>query len=249
MAKRLGKIERQQILLSHYRFLEKVAPRDFHARLLRGPLTVWEAVRGETSCAINLSINPRHDGELSLNFTTNAISVYNLSFTIALGEHVGSTYHYALLIGRLQGCRRYDLMKAASRACRHISPKYLLLAAAESFASSLGIGVLAGVSTDNQVSNAHNPAFTFDYDECWETLCGVKNGKGFYEIPLPIFKKSLEEIPSSHRRNTRLKRAFKAAVGAAVRDVVSKHVIGQRVPRAVDRGARYSGTEPAGVIG
>jgi uncharacterized protein VirK/YbjX len=227
LAKGIGKIARQQILLSHYRFLEKVASRDFHARLLRAPLTVWEAAHGETACAINLSLNPRYDGELSLNFTVNAISVYNLSFTIAPSEHVGSSYQHALVIGRLQGRRRYDLMKVASRACRHISPKYLLLAAAESFAFSLGICVFAGVSTDNQVSHNHDPAFTFDYDECWETLCGVRNEKGFYEILLPVFKKPLKEIPSSHRRNTRLKRAFKAAVGAAVRDVVSTHVIRQ----------------------
>ena len=226
LAKRFGKIARQQILLSHYRFLEKVASRDFHARLLRAPLTVWEAVHGKTSCAINLSINPRHDGELSLNFTVNAILIYNLSFTIVPGEHVGSTYHHALLIGRLQGRRHFDLMKVASRACRHISPKYLLLAAVESFARSLGICVFAGVSTDNQVSNNHEPAFTFDYDECWETLCGVRNEIGFYEIPLPVFKKPLEEIPSSHRRNTRLKRAFKDAVGVAVCDVVSRCVLG-----------------------
>ena len=226
LAKGFGKIERQQILLSHYRFLEKIASRDFHTRLLRAPLTVWEVGQGKTSCAINLSTNPRHDGELSLNFTVDGVLVYNLSFTIVLGEHVGSTYHHALLIGRLQGRRHYDLLKVASRACRHISPKYLLLAAVESFALCLGIRVIAGVTTDNQVSNNHDPDFTFDYDECWETLCGVRNEIGFYEIRLPVFKKPLEEIPSSHRRNTRLKRGFKDAVGVAVGDVVSTCVLG-----------------------
>src|SRR4051812_3716912 len=103
LAKGIGKIARQQILLSHYRFLEKVASRDFHARLLRAPLTDWEAAHGETSCAITLLINPRHDGELSLIFRVNSIPVYDLSFTIAAGKHVSSIYDCALIIGRLQG--------------------------------------------------------------------------------------------------------------------------------------------------
>ncbi len=149
--------------------------------------------------AIALTPNPRYEGELTLVFLAAGISIFELSFTIVPGSVAGSRHQTVLLIGRIQGGRRNDLIKIAARTCRHISPRFLLLAAAQSIGALLGAGAVMGVSNAEQVSGSDDPFYLANYDEFWETLDAIKTPKNFYELSIPFPQKPLSEVPMSHR--------------------------------------------------
>jgi uncharacterized protein len=215
LGRRFGRKARRDILLHHYRFLAACAPEDFHHKILDHSHILWQQT-GEQNLAIGLCPNPRYEGELSLVFYAADIPIFELSFTIGPGSSVGSSEADIMLIGRVQGGRRNDLIRVAARICRHISPKYLLAAAAQSLAMALGIRSIAAVGNEEQVSDSDDPFYLSDYDVFWESLLAAKAPSNFYQSALPFPQKPLSEVPTSHRRNTKLKRQFKESVGLAV---------------------------------
>jgi uncharacterized protein VirK/YbjX len=228
LAKPFDKVMRRGILLHHYRYMAATTPPDFHDRIVDAPFVLWRHTGGRQELAITLKPNLPHEeelsfsneGELSLVFLAAGINIFELSFTIAPGGVAGSTAKDALVIGRIQGGRRYDLIKIAVQMCRQVSPKYLLMAAAQGIAQVLGLGALIGPGNETQVYGRDDPLhltdYVTDYNAFWETLHATRTAQGFYELPLPFPETPLSELALSHRRRTRLKREFKDAVRAEV---------------------------------
>jgi uncharacterized protein VirK/YbjX len=224
LAKGFSRQTRRQIVSHHYHYLAANAAPDFYARILSQPFVLWRQADEGIPLQIALipNLGSRYEGELSLVFSAMEISVFELSFTIAPGVVVGSACENVMLIGRVQGGRRFDLIRRATKACEDVSPKNLLMMAAQSFAMALELEAIAGVGNDRQVGNpdSGDPFFLVDYDEFWQTQLAARTGGGFYELPLPLPQKPLSDVSASHRRRARNRRLYKDTVTSVVREAV-----------------------------
>jgi uncharacterized protein VirK/YbjX len=129
---------------------------------------------------------------------------------------VGCAADDVMLIARLQGIAgNFAAIRAATRACMDVSPPALLMAALQGIGKALDIGMIAGVTNQEQLT-AHMDAdrhVYFDYDAFWSTYVGNAAEK-FYLIRVPVPEKPLAQVSTMHRRRTRLKRQFKRQVAA-----------------------------------
>ena len=79
-------------------------------------------------------------------------------------------------------------------------PMYMLVNAFKNLAETLNCKLL-GIAHKNQGKyrwNDHSKLL-FNYDEFWQENEGVLNTQGYWELPLTIERKSLDEIQSKKR--------------------------------------------------
>lgn len=214
LSRSFGRSQRKAILKFHYEFIEKSVNSRFYRRLVLGNVELWRSSERDTPVAVSLRV-PEYgrEGDLSLVLEIDGNQIYELSFTIVPGSVVGIPAPNAIFVARVQGRKgQFDEIRRATKICRDVSPPYLLMAAAEGIGNALGIRFAVGVGTDDQLS----PRKTFDYTSFWETLLCRKSRGRFYVLPLPMSGTPLEQCSPSHRRRTRLKREFKAALSQTV---------------------------------
>jgi uncharacterized protein VirK/YbjX len=220
LAIRFSKPVRRGLLVSHYSFIRARVVENFHDLMLLKPRVLWRA-DADGIHAITLAFSDyHHEGDLSVIFCRDGVSIFEISFSVIAGALVGSAAAQTLLIGRVQGGRgQFDAIRESTRHCHDVAPAYLLLAAVQGIAENLCVDSIAGVSNAQQLAKAGswNEGFNFNYDAFWHSLSASRNVLGFYEMPLPVIQKPLSEVPISHRRRTRRKRLFKAEVASAVR--------------------------------
>ncbi len=148
--------------------------------------------------AIYLNINAidPFEGFFSLNIkNAEGRSVYDASFTFLPNNQ--------LLIASIQGPNSGDaqeLVKVATKQLHGMRPMYMLVNAFKNLAETLNCKLL-GIAHKNQGKyrwNDHSKLL-FNYDEFWQENEGVLNTQGYWELPLTIERKSLDEIQSKKR--------------------------------------------------
>lgn len=222
MAKRFDKSARRSILKFHHEYLAERVVDAFYEQVLTSRPALWTLERDECRYAIALSFNSKwhSEGDLSLILTQDEFQLYEVAFTIVQGRLIGFAPQPVLFVGRIQGAvRQADAIKAATRACNDVAPSHLLMVALPAVAGALGIDVIAGVGSREQISEDGGAKWHFDYDQFWETFPVKELGASIYELPVPLPEKPLSEIKQSHRRRTRQKREFKKKVGAEIEAV------------------------------
>lgn len=215
LAKSFRSKQRSQILKFHYEYIANRVNARFYKRLLDGKLLLWQRTVTGEFVAISLCI-PEHgrEGDLSLILEKDSMPIYELSFTLLPGTLVGIAAAETMFVARIQGRKgQFDMIKAATKISRDISPPYLLMAAAEGLASALDVKFVAGVGTKDQLCKGR----TFNYDSFWATFLAAKTRANFYVISIPISGRPLEECNPTHRRRTQRKREFKAGLTEDVR--------------------------------
>jgi uncharacterized protein VirK/YbjX len=221
---------RRAVLIEHYLYLLNRVSNTFFFEILRNRPRLWQRTVGSNVVAINLSFTGKlqHEGDLLLEFEQNCVPLYHLSCSIAPGYLVGSSVAQVFLIARVQGVAgELDAIRHATKICLDIAPPYLLMAVLQGIAEALHIGLIAGVTNEEQLTaniDASRIVY-FDYDDFWRAHLGAESTK-FYLMPVPIADKPLALITSGHRRRTRFKRRFKSEVTAISRAAFSRFLTG-----------------------
>jgi uncharacterized protein VirK/YbjX len=249
LAKSFGIRTRREIVKFHYQCLRQHVIDSFYQEIMRDGAILWNEIMDQSRYTISLLFDPVTEkvGDLCLRVGKDGISLYEMSFTIVPGCLIGCASDKAILVGRVQGTKeQIEAIKVATRACQHVPPAHLLMVALQAIAEALAIGAVAGVSNTERLGKARSDenGLYFDYDAFWETFFVAKKTAGIYEIPVPFREKPLEQIKTSGRRRTRLKRRFKnriaVSIGAAfagtyLRNAAEAEGATRQPARALDR--------------
>ena len=230
LAKRFSKKSRREILKFHHQYLMEHVTESFYEQILQSRSVLWNEIVDENSYAISLSFSPQwhSEGDLSLTFDRNDIPLYEISFTIVPGDLIGCAADHALLIGRVQGRKgQIEPIRIGTKAFHDIAPPHLLLAAAQSIAGVLAIGVVGGVSNEQQLARSVYDASDcyFNYDAFWETYLVQKKSAVIYTITVPFPDKPIEQVNAAHRRRARLKRRLRKQIADSVGATFAKNFL------------------------
>ncbi|MDA3065044.1 MULTISPECIES: VirK/YbjX family protein [unclassified Campylobacter] len=134
------------------------------------------------------------EGFFSINIQTEDEKIYDASFSFITPN--------SLLISSMQGSNEPntpDLIKQATKQMHGIRPAFMIVNVFKMICEIKNFSLL-GIPKENQAKFRRNDhsRLLFDYDEFWREN-GGKFGEKYYEIPLNIERKSLEEIQSKKR--------------------------------------------------
>ena len=219
LAKTFNKAARRISLLHHYRFFAKRTKSNFYEKIVGRRVVLWEGASENHRFAIALSFHVWHnEGDLSLIFIRDDVSLSQLSFTVIPGMLIGIESGDTMLIGCVQGAKnQFVSVREATKECHDIAPAHLLMVAAQSVACKLSIESIAGVSNTEQLTKtAGEQDVMFDYDAFWNVFLAEKTQSGFFKMTVPLRQKPIEMIRIDHRRRTRRKRQFKQRVADEV---------------------------------
>lgn len=219
LAKSFDQRMRRDILLHHYRSMMDAAAPVFFSRIFTDPYLLWSKEAAGGSYAIRLAFNKicHYEGDLSVVFTIDDRSIFEISFAIVPGSSIGSPAPELLFISRVQGViNQLVEIKRATKACGDVAPRDMLMVSINAIARALGIAALAGVTNEEQLSKLPTKDFSFDYNAFWENWVERSAAHGFYEIPVPLPQTALTEIEPRHRHRTRKRREFKQQVAIEI---------------------------------
>jgi uncharacterized protein VirK/YbjX len=231
--------ERYEMLKAHYALVNQMLTPDFARQVLADTLRVWQTeVDGHALSVVfkGHCLRTRHrEGELTLAFTMDGVTLYELSFSLIRAASVkgvpkawhNSTEHVAYL-GRVQGAPgQYELIRQATKLCGEVAPPDLLMTAMAGLASALGINTLVGVDNESSISheNIRGAGTSFDYAEFWGRYNAVVADNGHAVIRLPYLEKPIAAIASRHRKRTLLKREYKKALADQSHQVLAGFLI------------------------
>jgi len=213
-----------ECFLHHYRKLRSTFSGQCLRSLFYDDVALHTWCQGECNYRITMGLSRPFDweGEMSIHFQMDGISVYVLSFTIVPGSFVHSQAHEVLLISRVQGLRDcLTQIRQSTRILHDLGLPALLFAALQGFGEGCGIGECAGVSALQQVSNCGplHHQFVKAYDDFFTELGAAQNAGGFFVVHLPSAEKPLNQMKSGNRSRRKKQRFLKAEVAGAALQV------------------------------
>ncbi len=222
LARRFTVAARCTALIHHYSYLHANLPDAFLSRILFDEVTLWDQniQMHRYSLTLGFSRPIRNEGELSISFQVDGVTVSLLSFTIVPGHLVGLQVEHALLVSRMQGERGcFEQIRHATKALNDVSPSLLLVAALQGVADALGIRYSAAVCAIDQVANKEPESLDFKaaYDEFWVSLGATKGMSDLFHLPFPLPEKSLDLVKQKYRLRVKSRRQFRRQVAEDVR--------------------------------
>jgi uncharacterized protein VirK/YbjX len=198
----------------------RLAAIDQHFRMLSGPAAIIahatfkeiELARlDEENAGLRLVLDKAawflREGEIVLNLFIHDQRIYSIAFS--LGMDAGRPL---LIVGALQGSNT----EAAQEVYRHLThalhgmrPRDLMMVALKLLCGELGISRIWAVSSDNRQHNSpyfgdtHKNKILVAYNEVWLEHGGTALDNGFFEIPVSVRRKDMEQIPARKRANYR----------------------------------------------
>ncbi|OAT25132.1 VirK family virulence factor [Buttiauxella ferragutiae ATCC 51602] len=148
------------------------------------------------------------EGEATLTLTRHdGVVLAGLTFTLCCHQQKST-----LFIGGLQGAKSdipHEYIQVATKACHGLFPKRLVLEAACLLARHLGVNQILAVSNRAHIYHSWRYAkkkqdkIHADYDSFWESMSGELTPEGYFELPLGVARKPVEEIASKKRAEYR----------------------------------------------
>jgi uncharacterized protein VirK/YbjX len=217
---------RAQILQAHYGFLNTQLRAAFFQKVLNDSLALWRAHLAEHTYEVTMAGPcPDREGELTLRFKMDGITIYRLAFSIMPAAMVGSPTEavppapgLVLYVGQVQGCKvGFELIRQATKTCLDVAPPDLLMAALFGVAQAWRISVIAGVASEHclTIDKIKKLKAGFDLSAFWAKYRAPQNKQGHHVLTLPFTDKPLSEVKANHRGRTAAKRAFKLEVSQA----------------------------------
>jgi uncharacterized protein VirK/YbjX len=202
---KLGAAGKLAILQAHYQLETSRVPQRQLSTLLAGQPLPLASVQGKDESTYFFTLTHQHafdkEGELSFQMRNqDDLALVTLTFSLCQTEQ-GRT----LLIGGLQGPRRddpsTDPIKLATKACHGLFPKRVAMEALTVLARMLGMQSVQAVSKQQHIYNSwrYRRHFEADYDSFWHALEAQQNPQGFFEVPMQLPRKTMEEIASKKR--------------------------------------------------
>lgn len=147
------------------------------------------------------------EGEIVLNLFVNDQRFYSIAFTLNLNANQPMVY-----VGALQGSNS-DAAQTVYRDITHslhgMRPRDLLMVSLKILCEEMGMKNIWAVSSDNRQHNSpyfgdsHKEKVLVAYNEVWLEHGGKMLENGFFEIPLTLRRKEMDDIPSRKRASYR----------------------------------------------
>ena len=214
-----GVRQRAQAVLDHYHFI-RTLPEPVR-RYLQGyretPLVSTEGRGGEQISVTCTPCGFDREGELMLVLYCRGVAVTRISFSFIRWQG-----RYTLFIGGLQGPREdgVDIIRQATRICHGLFPRRVLCEAVAVLAEICRLDTITAVSEDRHVLRHDRYAarkqgrFVARYSECWISVGGVLCvGEGVYQLPVPLPRKEVEDIPVRKRAEYRRRNGLLNTIG------------------------------------
>ena len=239
LAAGLSSSARAAAMVHHYDMLRTRVHPAMLTTILGDGATIWTHEDSATRHAVILCFSHPTDneGELTLEYRVDGVTLHVLSFTFVPGCVVGADTA-VLLVSRLQGTRnRFDEIRAAMKALDGLAAPALLVAAVQGIALGLGTAQLAAVAAARQVGQAPDMTGLLDsYDRFFAKLGGVP-GDGFFHLPLPLAERPIAAIAGRNRARVRAQRAIKHDVARAAQRSVDGSATTTTAPGPTHRAA------------
>ena len=221
LAKSFPKSTCREIIKFHHQYLLKQVTPSFFAEIAERNVLLWREIIGDNGYSIYLSSNLEWptEGDLKLTLSQNNTPIYELCFTKVPGRLIDFSAEQVLLIANVQGALgKLEQIRQAMKACNHVAPPFVLMAAAELIAGVLSIDVIGGVSNGEHLARTEKgpPEFFFDYDSFWALFAARREVVGIYEIAVPLPVRPLAQIKSNQRRRAAQKHEFRERVRVSV---------------------------------
>ena len=223
LAKGLSKKTRRDILKFHHQFLANHVREDFYEQILERRPVLWSDVIDQDRYVIVMTFSQHGhaEGDLSLSFERNGVSLYTVSFTVVPGSLIDCAAEEVVLVACVQGTpHELAAIGIATRACHRISPAHVLMAGVQGIALGLKIPTIGGVTNRAQLVKTQRDCI-FDYDAFWETFAFKCKGRIAYEISVPFAEK--QPVHAGYRGKVRVaRRRFRSQIAESVRATFTK---------------------------
>jgi len=224
---------RATALIYNYRYLRDMLRDDLLSKVLYDRVALYEMLEENHRYVVDLNISSPcyNEGELSLSFKMDDLTLYLLSFTFVPGEIVGIDAPTVILVSRLQGTYGcYPQIRAAMRALKGLALPMFLVVVLEGIAEALNIQHFAGIAGSNQhkYSDAKNSALQKIYDNFFTDLGATKNVSGFFCTTFPLQEKPLKLVNSCNRSRSKIQRKLKRRVATDVSSFLREKRKGNR---------------------
>ncbi|TDR81942.1 VirK/YbjX family protein [Paludibacterium purpuratum] len=205
LTRRLGTRGKLAMLLGHYQLESELFPPETLVALLHNERCPLATVTGKDTRDYPLVLTHEHEfdkeGELSLQLMDPAgFALVTLTLTLCRMDGRAT-----LIIGGLQGPRRDEAtaehIRAVTKAFHGLFPKRVAMEALTVLAARLGIETVLAVGKAQHIYNSwrYRKRFEADYDSFWQALEAEPAGTDYFRIPLPLVRKSMEDIASKKR--------------------------------------------------
>ncbi len=188
--------ERLQAICDNFVLAEKYLEKNLCQKLIEQKQILLADLTDELQVYLNINCIDPFEGFFSLNILTQEKEhIYDASFTFLSPNK--------LLIASIQGPKGKDAsqrIKATTKSLFGIRPMFMLINIFKMIAENRQLDML-GIAHKNQSKYRFNDhsKLLFNYDEFFSENRGVKTTNGYWQLPLEIERKPLEEIPSKKR--------------------------------------------------
>lgn len=221
-AKNLTTEQRYYVLSAHYIFLQRKFQPVFLESVANGPVCIWQQASSKHAALtieMDFPSSMHTEGDLRLTLKSGRRSVFRLIFSIAHGVTFGIHQDDVILITCLQGLQGTLDVRDVSAACNGVHPTDLLMAALGGVATAIGIDILIGITTANQIANKGR--IFFSYDDFFAIYGRYRDGIDAYVIAVPFAQRPISEIASKYRGRTNAKRNLRHAVSASAQGAMA----------------------------
>jgi len=201
MQRRLATIEQ------HFRMLDGPAAIIAHATFEEIELARLEEEYAGLRLVLDKAEWFLREGEIVLNLFVNDQRFYSIAFTLGLDAGQPMVY-----VGALQGSNSdvaQEVYRDITRSLHAMRPRDLLMVSFKILCEEVGMQKIWAVSSDNRQHNSpyfgdtHKDKVLVAYNEVWMEHGGKMLDNGFFEIPLALNRKNMDEIPSRKRATYR----------------------------------------------
>ena len=222
-----GSTVRSRIALieAHYTFLEScLATADFVELGFDREREIWRSSESDITWRAYLKFESgqRKEGLLSVMMDVDDTHLYQIIFWIEQRDGQPT-----LVIGAMQGPNTedaQDFVREMTKRAHRFRTKNLILYMTQAVARALGVQRILAVSNAGYYANNHirrDRKLKTDFGRFWEEAGGWQTeDKRFYELPLTLPRKTMEEVPTRKRAVYRRRFAFLDEVDAQIAERV-----------------------------
>lgn len=228
----------------------RLATIDQHYRMLGGPAAIiahaaFEEVdlaRLDEYDGLRLVLDKTawflREGEIVLNLFVNEQRIYSIVFTLGLDGN-----QPVVFVGALQGSNSGSALgtyRDITHALHGMRPRDFLMAALKLLCGEFGIHKILAISGDFRQHNSpyfggkHNKKVLVSYDKVWAEHGGKALDNGFFEIPVIIRRKSMNDVPTRKRATYRRRYQMLDKLALDIKFSVAHHAAQQPKMNATD---------------
>ena len=214
------------LIKEHYAYLEaRLKPADFVDLALERPREIWRSQETDIEWNACLKFEPgqRKEGLLSVIMAVNGTPLYQIIFWIEQRDGQPT-----LVIGAMQGPNTedaQDFVREMTKRAHRFRTKNLILYMTQAVARALGVQRILAVSNAGYYANNHirrDRKLKTDFGAFWEEAGGWQTeDKRFYELPLTLPRKTMEEVPTRKRAVYRRRFAFLDEIDSEIAEQVA----------------------------